>query len=94
MKTIFLSALAILSFSAAILQAQNPTPVVVQAAPAAVAPAQAPAQPGGSSSAAVALLQQMQAANEETLKKQQAALQQLEELQKAADQIRIYSKRS
>jgi hypothetical protein len=36
----------------------------------------------------------MKAANDETLRKQQAALQQLDEIQKAADQIRIYTKRS
>ena len=35
----------------------------------------------------------MKAANEEILKKQAAALQQLDELQKAVEQLRIYSKR-
>lgn len=44
--------------------------------------------------AAIKLLQEMKTANEEVLKKQQAALQQLEELQKAADELKIFGKRS
>ena len=35
----------------------------------------------------------LKAANEETLKKQAATIQLLEELEKAAEQIKIYSKR-
>jgi hypothetical protein len=42
---------------------------------------------------AIKLLQGMKAANEEMLRKQQAALEALDELQKAADQIKIFSKR-
>ena len=44
--------------------------------------------------AALKLLQEMKAANAETLKKQEATLQQLEELQKAAEEIKVFSKRS
>lgn len=68
-------------------------------APAAVAPppvAAPPAAPAGPSAATLAALQQLQAmkaANEETLKKQAATLQQLDELEKAVDQIKIFSKR-
>ena len=40
------------------------------------------------------MLQEMKAANEETLRKQAATLEELDELAKAADQIRIFSKRS
>jgi hypothetical protein len=36
----------------------------------------------------------MKAANEETIRKQAATLEQLDELAKAADQLRIYAKRS
>jgi hypothetical protein len=35
----------------------------------------------------------MKATNEETLKKQQAALQQLDDLQKAAEQLKTFGKR-
>ena len=86
-----------LAFGAA--QAQTSTPVVVQA----VGPAGTQAQPAPAAQAAPAnaaaaqstlkLLQDMKAANDETLRKQAAALQQLDEIQKTADQIRIYSKR-
>ena len=85
-----------LAFSA--LQAQTSTPVVVQAAtgPAAVpaqAAAQAPAANTAAAQSTLKFLQDMKAANAETLKKQEAVLLQLEELQKTADQIRIYTKR-
>ena len=43
---------------------------------------------------AIKLLQEMKTANAEVLKKQEAALQALEELQKAADEIKIFGKRS
>lgn len=39
-------------------------------------------------------LKDMKAANDETLKKQKATLEMLDELQKAADQIKIYTKRT
>ncbi len=39
------------------------------------------------------MLQQMKETNAETLKKQEAALQQLDEIQKAAEQLKIFSKR-
>jgi hypothetical protein len=38
-------------------------------------------------------LQEMKAANTETLKQQEATLQKLDELEKAAQEIRIYTKR-
>ena len=40
------------------------------------------------------MLEQMKAANDDLLRKQQATLQQLEELQKSAEQLKIFSKRS
>ena len=39
-------------------------------------------------------LQEIKSANEELLRKQDAALQKLDELQKAADEIKIFGKRS
>ena len=98
MRTILsLFAGVMLAFSA--VQAQTSTPLVVQAAgPAPTTQAQPAAQAAPANAAAaqstLKLLQDMKAANDETLRKQQAALQQLDEIQKAADQIRIYTKRS
>ncbi len=89
--------LVVLTFALAAngLRAQAPAPVVVQAAPAANAPVAQPAAAaaGAGSQAALQLLNAMKAANAETLKKQEATLQQLDELQKAAEQIKVFSKR-
>jgi hypothetical protein len=78
---------------AGMLPAQSP--MIVQAATQAVTSSQAPATAENSDSiqAALKMLQEMKAANEETLRKQAATLEQLDELEKAADQIRVYSKR-
>ena len=93
MRATTLSILAVFAL-AGLLPAQSPMPVIVQAAtPAAKSSAPAAAQNSGSISAALKMLQEMKAANEETLRKQAATLQLLDELEKAADQIRIYSKR-
>lgn len=77
---------------------QSTKPIVVQAAtppPAssAAAPASLPVRDPDSLSGAVKLLQEMKAANAETLKKQQAVLQQLDDVQKAAEQIKIFAHR-
>ena len=80
---------------AAGLFAQSPAPVVVQAAsPAAAVKATATAETDASLAGALKMLQEMKAANEETLKKQAAALQQLDVIEKEANEIRIYTKRS
>jgi hypothetical protein len=81
---------------AGMLSAQSPMPVIVPAMTPAVKSSQAPAAPenAGSLQAALKQLLEMKAANEETLRKQEATLQQLDELEKAAEQIRIYTKRS
>jgi hypothetical protein len=42
---------------------------------------------------AIKLLHEMKAANAETLKKQEAVLQQLDELQKASEQMKAFGKR-
>lgn len=89
--------LAMLISSAAWLAyAQSPAPIIVQAqpAPAAVAPAAQPSPAVDDSvQSAITLLQEVRATNEETLKKQQAVLERLDELQKAAEQMKIYAKR-
>jgi hypothetical protein len=95
MRAITLSILATFAL-AGMLPAQSPMPVIVPATTPAVTSSQAPAAPEGSVSiqAALKMLQEMKAANEETLRKQAATLEQLDELEKVADQIRIYTKRS
>jgi hypothetical protein len=56
-------------------------------------------QPPGSSSnsanlqSALKMLQEIKAANEETLRKQAATLEQLDVLEKEAEQLKIYTKR-
>jgi hypothetical protein len=94
MRAISLSVLATFALSG-MLPAQSPMPVIVPAATPAVTLAQAPAAPENSVSlqAALKLLQEMKAANEETLRKQAATLEQLDELEKAADQIKVFTKR-
>ena len=70
-----------------ILQAAAPSP----AAPA--APASASATPSPASADALSLLQEMKASNAAIIEKQEAALETLDALQKAAEEIKIYSKR-
>ena len=95
MRALFLSLLAAVSL-ASISNAQSPMPVVIPAmtpATTAKGPAIADSAPG-STQAALKVLQAMKAANEEILKQQAATLQKLDEIEKAANEIRIYSKRS
>lgn len=79
------------------LSAQSPMPVVVQAATPAVKSAAAPAaaapEKSDSLQAVLKMLQAMKAANEDTLRKQAATLEQLEALEKEAEQIKISTKR-
>ncbi len=79
-----------------VAKAQSPIPIVVQAAsPAAVSSTAAPAPVTDSDSLplTIKMLQEMKTANEDMLKKQEATLQQLDGLQKAADEVKIFSKR-
>ena len=94
MRAISLSILATFAL-VRLLPAQSPEPVIVQAATPAVTASQAPATSdnSGSVQAALKMLQEMKAANEETLRKQAATLEQLDELEKAADQLRVYTRR-
>jgi hypothetical protein len=76
-------------------QGQTPPPVIIQAAtpvPAAIAKPAA-AAPATNTKTTLQLLQEMQATNAATIKKQEAALATLDELQKAAEEIKIFSKR-
>ena len=75
--------------------AQSPIPVIVPAVTPAAAPKAATTPASADSAAAVLkILQEMKAANEEILRKQTATLEQLDELEKLAEQIKIYTKRS
>ena len=79
-----------------IIRAQSPTVVVQAASPAPVASTTA-TSPSASDSKSlptlIKLLQEMKATNAETLKKQEATLQQLDDLQKAAEQMKAFGKR-
>lgn len=95
MRAVILSLLAAVSL-ASISDAQSPTPLVVPAmtpATTAKGPA-APDDAAGSTQEALKALQAMKAANEEILKQQAATLLKLDEIEKAANEIRIYTKRS
>lgn len=93
MKSFLLSsAVALLLSAGAVAQ----SPVIVQ--PANQTPpvqrTSAPTQPDDTDVlAAIRALEEMKTANEELLKKQQAVLEALDQLQKDADQLRIYAKR-
>jgi Skp family chaperone for outer membrane proteins len=71
-------------------------PIIVQpanqTAPAQTARTQA-ASDDSEVQAAIKSLEEMKAANEELLKKQQATLEALDQLQKDAEQLRIFAKR-
>jgi hypothetical protein len=95
MKLVSLALFLSLGAMSTSVLAQTPAPIVVQAAtPAQAATAVAPpASNVAEPAAAIALLQEMQAANTDVLKKQEAALATLDELQKAAEELKIFSKR-
>jgi len=95
MRTLGIFCLILVGFGTA--SAQSPAPIIVQAASAAPA---APKTSAPATSAAVTsfpeaikMLEQVKAANDEVLAKQKAALERLDELQEAADQLRIFAKR-
>jgi hypothetical protein len=93
MRVATLSFLALVALGG-VASAQSPMPVIVPAMTPATSKAPAPAtSDDGSLQAAMKLLQEMKAANEETLRKQVATLEQLDALEKAANEIKIYTKR-
>ena len=94
MRAITLSLLGIFAL-AGFLTAQSPKTVIVQAATPVVTSSHEPVAFDNSASlqAALKMLREIRAANEQTLQKQAAMLEQLDELAKAADQLKIFSKR-
>jgi hypothetical protein len=96
MKRQLIAALAISILAGYALQAQSPQPLIVQAITpqSANAPKVAPAPAAATApDATLKLLQEIKAANAAVLGKQTETLQQLDDLEKAAEQIRIFSKR-
>jgi hypothetical protein len=95
MRFLIFSLLAAVSL-VSIINAQSPMPVVVPAmTPATTAKSLgAPDTAAGSTQGALKALQAMKAANDEILKQQAATLLKLDEIEKAAQEIRIYTKRS
>ena len=95
MRTTFLISLLFIAAASA----QSRAPIVVQAANSgttATSPTSAAAAPAAdvrSIPDALKLLEQIKAANNEVLAKQKTALERLDELQDAADQLRIFAKR-
>jgi hypothetical protein len=88
---IFIISAAILAVAViGIAQTSQPTPVTTQAAPPALL---VDAKQQAEMAENIKELQELKAQNDEILKQQQAALDALDELQKEADQMRIYSKR-
>jgi hypothetical protein len=95
-KILFFAALPVCVLALTVADAQSP--VIVQ--PANSVPVNTPAAaPVAAAAAASDLktmlqdLQAMQTKNEETIKKQEAALATLDELQKAVEELKVFSKR-
>ena len=94
MRVVILSILTAFAF-VSLSDAQSPSPIVVPAMTPATS-TQSAAAAGvttASTQTTLKVLQAMKAANEEILKQQAATLQKLEEMEKAANEIRIYTKR-
>ena len=91
MRATLLSLLAIFAIASA--QAQTPAPIIVQAVTPPPVVKTLPAENAANAQAGLKALQALKAANDEILKQQVATLQKLDEIEKAANEIRIYSKR-
>ncbi|MFL6582976.1 MAG: hypothetical protein ACJ8KU_00500 [Chthoniobacterales bacterium] len=97
-QALIVPALAAICLSVA--RAQTPVPIIVPASNPATTSTTASATqglPGAAAASTGALLKtldEMKAQNTETLRKQAALLESLNELQQAADQLRIYASRT
>jgi predicted component of type VI protein secretion system len=95
-RTFFVfSALVCSALFLAASHAQTPAPIIIQAAtPApAVANRSLTSVEEKSTQSTLQLLQEMKTTNAATISKQEAALATLDDLQKAAEEIKIFSKR-
>ena len=97
LKISAIAAVVTAALSIGVIKAQQPTPPMVVVQAAAPAPTATPAAAAAASDAAVTAaikaLEELKGANDATLKKQETMLQQLDELQKAAEQLKIFTKR-
>jgi hypothetical protein len=96
-KIFWFTAFTAALLAAGSLESQTPAPVIIEAATS-VAAGPAAKTPASSTAVAAAqdtmqLLEEMRATNAATIKKQEAALETLDALQKAAEEIKIFSKR-
>jgi hypothetical protein len=93
MRTLRIFTISVAMLACAILgvaQTAEPTPITLHAAtPAPAEDAKQQAEMAEN----IKQLQELKAQNDEILKQQQAALEALDEMQKEAEQLRIYSKR-
>lgn len=98
LNSLFAAFLIVTSAWTATSNAQSSPPIIVQPANA-VAAASTPSRPTATAadaqsiSAAIQTLEKIKATNDEVLAKQKAALERLDELKEAADQLQIYAKR-
>lgn len=103
-QLIFVALIATGALIASHSSVKSQQPIVVKAANGATAtssPAGAPVAVGGSSSTAspeafviaIRTLEQIKSGNAEVLKRQEATLQQLDQLQQTAEELKIFSKR-
>ena len=90
--TIVLALLACAVVGVAQTPEPSPTPLSAELTPTPTPPAEI-AKEQAELAANIKQLQELKTQNEEILKQQQATLDALDELEKAAEQIRIYSKR-
>ena len=95
MRTTILSVL-IAVVAVSVGNAQTPAPIVVQAVSPATTTTRSAVTTGVTTTSdptTLKALQAIKAANDEMLKQQAATLQKLDEMEKAANDIRIYTKR-
>ena len=89
-RTLLITAAILIGAVIGVAQTLQPAPAPMQAATPALVP---DAKQQAEMAENIKQLQELKAQNDELLKQQQAALDALDELQKEADQMRIYSKR-
>ena len=95
MRTLIFSIIAC-TLSASSVNAQSPTPIIVVPAMTPANPNQNPATAAVATAAAqttLKVLQAVKAANDEILNQQKATLEKLDEIEKVANELRIYTKR-
>src|SRR5213082_1757366 len=97
LRPLFIALLIVVAAFSPTVKAQSPTPIIVQAANSAATATSSKPVPTAADvqfvPAAIKLLEQIKAANDDVLAKQKAALERLDELQQAAEQLKIFANR-